>query len=266
MSTEAVFARDGERFIPGPYAIGPWAADRLHGGPVLGLIARAIELAEPDPELVLARLTVDLFRPVPSAPLLVRTQTLRKSSRLALLRASVLDAEGNELTQGSALLLRASDAGPSRADVQAMPAGPDGLTTESLMRGAPRQSDRHAGFHTRVETRWVPRSAEQPLAVWFRLPLALVAGEPASPLVSAVALADFANAIAAIAQSARNERGASFINADTTLYLARRPEGEWLCLQERSCTIERGISTASVSLFDQRGPLGHALQARLTVR
>jgi hypothetical protein len=268
MNEQAVFTRDGERFVPGPCAIGPWAADRLHGGPVLGLIARAVEAAEPDPELVLGRLTVDLFRSVPAAPLDMRIESLRRGSRLALLRASVLDGAGALLAQGSALLLRASDAA-QREQPQATshaPVGPDGLPTESLMRGAPRSSDRPAGFHTRVETRWVPRAPEQPLAVWFRMPMALVAGELASPLVSAVALSDFTNAVAAIAASARNERSAPFINVDTTLYLGRRPEGEWFCLQERGCTTERGISQAQVALFDSRGSLGHALQARLPVR
>jgi len=268
MNDQAVFARDGERFLPGPYAIGPWAADRLHGGPVLGLIARAVEAAEPDPELVLARLTVDLFRPVPAAALGVRVESLRKGSRLALLRASVLDSEGTTLAQGSALLLRASDAAQSEQSPPkpAVPPGPDGLPTESLARGAALPGDRPAGFHTRVETRWVPRTPGQPLALWFRLPVALVAGELASPLVRAVALSDFANAVAAIAGSAPNQRLAPFINADTTLYLARRPEGEWLCLQEQSCTTDRGISQARVALFDSHGPLGHAMQARLPVR
>jgi hypothetical protein len=265
MSDQAVFVRDGERFVPGPHAIGPWAADRLHGGPVLGLIARAVENAEPDPQLVLARLTVDLFRSAPAGPLGVRVESLRKGSRLALLRASVLDGAGVELAQGHALLLRASE-GAQREQPRPVPPGPDGLTTESLMRGAPRSSDRPAGFHTKVETRWVPRSAEQPLAVWFRLPIALVAGEPLSPVVSAVALSDFTNAVAAIAASARSERAAPLINADATLYFTRRPEGEWLCLEEQSNAFERGISNAHVTLFDHRGPVGHASQARIAVR
>ncbi|HMI90679.1 MAG TPA: thioesterase family protein [Polyangiales bacterium] len=267
MNEQAVFTRDGDRFVPGPYAVGPWAADRLHGGPVLGLIARAVEAAEPDPALVLARLTVDLFRSVPLAPLDLRIESLRKGSRLVLLRASVLDGEGSLLAQGSALLLRASDAAQSQPAqaMPAVPAGPDGVPTESLMRGAP-PGERPSGFHTRVETRWVPRADEQPVAIWFRLPIALVAGEQASPLVSAVAVSDFTNAVAAIAAGMRNQRSTPFINTDTTLYLGRRPEGEWFCLQEQSCMTERGISQAQVALFDSRGLLGHALQARLTVR
>jgi hypothetical protein len=267
MVDEAVFERDGERFVPGRHAIGPWARDRLHGGPVLGLITRAIEQAEPDPELVLARFTVDLFRPVPAAPLGVRLETLRKGSRLLSLRASVLSSsDGVELAQASALLLRSSAGGDAdQAAALPPPAGPDGIATETLMRGAPRSGDRPSGFHTMVETRWVPRERDESLAIWFRLPIALVAGEQASALVCAVALADFANAVPSIAAASRSA-GAPFINADTSVYLTRRPEGEWFCLRERSCLAERGISTAQVDLFDQRGAFGHALQARIAVR
>lgn len=183
MTDDAVFVLDGERFVPSRHSIGPWAHDRLHGGPVQGLIVRAVLQAEPDPELVLARLTVDLFRPVPQAPLSLRSETLRKGSRLALLRVHVLGEDGTELAQGTALMLRSSDVAAGTA-VSAVPQGPDGLTTESLSRGAPRASGRPSGFHTMVETRWVPRAQGQPLAVWFRLPIALVAGEPASPLIA----------------------------------------------------------------------------------
>jgi hypothetical protein len=262
MTDEAVFERDGERFVPGRHSIGPWAHDRLHGGPVQGLIARAVEQAEPDPELVLARLSVDLFRPVPQAPLSLSVETLRKGSRLALLRVHVLGADGVELAQGTALLLRASDA-PAGTAVSALPHGPEGLNTESLGRGAPRASGRPSGFHTMVQTRWVPREEGRPLAVWFRLPIALVAGEPASPLVSAIALSDFANAVAAMSGRAG---GVPYVNADSTVYLTRRPQGEWFCLQEHACTAERGISTAHVQLYDSAGALGHTLQARITVR
>lgn len=262
MSDEAVFVRDGDRFVPGRHAIGPWAHDRLHGGPVQGLLVRAIVQTEPDPGLVLARLSVDLFRPVPAAPLSVRVESLRKGSRLALLRAHLLGEDGSELAQGTALLLRTSDV-PGVAAKTAVPPGPDGLATESLARGAARASGRPSGFHTMVQTRWVPRAPDQPLSVWFHLPIALVAGEPTSPLLSALALSDFANAVAAISGRAG---GVPYINADSTVYLTRPPQGEWFCLQEHSCSSERGISTAHVQLFDHAGPLGHTLQARITVR
>jgi acyl-CoA thioesterase len=268
MTDDAVFALDGPRFLPGRHAIGPWAADKLHGGPVLGLIARAVQSAMPDPELVLARLNVDMFRPVPAEPLMLAVETIRQGSRLALLRVTVHNESG-AFAQGSALLLRASGSAtpPQSAPTTSTPAGPEGLPSESLMRNATRSEGRRppAGFHTRVETRWPARTPAEPLAIWFRMPLPLIAGEPTTPLVAAIALCDFANAVASIAAS---ERGPAqpYINADATLYLTRAPQGDWFCLQDHGHQSHQGISTAECIVYDASGPLGRVMQARLAVR
>jgi acyl-CoA thioesterase len=264
MSTAAVFHPDGERFLPGPHASGPWGADRMHGGPVFGLMTRAVERAAPDPELIVSRLSFDLFRPVPVAPLAVRVEPLRQGSRLALLQAS-LEIEGEPYARATALLLRPSD-GPTAEQSGAAPASPEGLPIESLMRGTPRLPNTAPGFHTMVETRWVERSASQPLTVWFRLPIALVEGETPTPLQTAVALSDFTNAIASIAARERSASAVPYINADATLYFARRPEGEWLCLQDAGSDAARGLGVSECTLSDTRGRLGRALQARLANR
>jgi Thioesterase-like superfamily len=257
---EAVFERSGELFVPTPSATGPWAADRLHGGPVLGLLARAIEAAV-DPELVCARLTVDMFRPVPHAPLGVRSEIVRQGGRLMVLQASLF-AEQTEMARASALFLRESDL--DAATHSQPPGGFEELPTESLMRGM-RDPRVPRGFHTRVETRWVPRAAGDPLAIWFRLPMPLVAAEPASALQRAITLSDFANAVSSIAESERQPRITPYINTDATLYFSRRPQGEWFCLRELDNEAERGISVAGVSIADQRGPFGRVLQARLAL-
>jgi hypothetical protein len=265
MSDEPVFRRDGDRFVPTASATGPWGQDRLHGGPVLGLFVREFEAAAGDPELVLARLTLDLFRPVPVAPLALRVEALRKGSRLSLLNGELLVA-GEPFARASALWLRASDAPGSSARAPQRPQGPGGLADESLMRGF--RSDAEGfppGFHNRVLTRWPARAAGEPLAIWFRMPIALVDGEQVSPLQAAVALADFANAVANIAAQDQVAR-VPYINTDATLYLTRRPRGEWFCMQEQGSEAERGVSVCEVSLWDEAGLFGRALQARIANR
>ena len=258
--TAAVFERSGDLFVPTACATGPWGADRLHGGPVLGLLARAFEAAV-DPQLVCARLTVDMFRPVPHAALGVRCEVVRKGARLTALQASLF-AEQTELARASALFLRESEI---HASVHSQPpAGFENLPVESLIRGF-RDPNVPKGFHTRVETRWVPRTGSEPLAIWFRLPMQLVAAETASPLQRAVALSDFANAVSSIADNLLQRRVVPYINTDATLYLSRRPEGEWFCLRQSDHEAERGISVAGVAIADQRGPLGSVHQARLAV-
>jgi Thioesterase-like superfamily len=262
--SDAVFRREGERFLPEPDSCGPWSPDRLHGGPVFGLITRAIEIAAPDPEWVATRLTFDLFRAVPLEPLHVNVQVLRQSGRLCLVQA-VVRAGDEDFVSATALLLRESVIGESQHD-EAPPSGPDGLATESLMRGFGGPPNVRSGFHVRVETRWVPREPGKPLAIWFRMPLPLVEGEEPTALQRAVQLSDFANAVASIAQRDRAAAPVPFINVDATLYFTRRPSGEWFCLQERGVAIERGISVASCALYDERGLCGHVTQGRLANR
>jgi Thioesterase-like superfamily len=261
--TDAIFRLDGAHFVPSPDSCGPWSADRMHGGPVFGLIARAVEAAAPDPGLIATRFTFDLYRAVPLVPLEVRTQLAHQSGRLCLVRAT-LTANGEEYVAATALLLRESDGGGSQHD-GVKPHGPAGLETQTLF-GAPRSAARGPGYHIQVETRWVPRAPSEPLAIWFHMPLPLVEGEPTTALQRAVQLSDFANAVAAISQRDREGAPVAFINVDATLNLSRRPTGEWFCIQARSVDVESGISIASCSLYDERGAFGYATQSRLLNR
>lgn len=237
----------------------------MHGGPVFGLIARAIEAATPDPTLVPCRYTFDLARAVPLVPLEVHTHITQQSSRLCLMRAS-LRADGAELVTASALLLRESAAGESLNDA-ARPRGPEGIETQSLFGAfAGASAIRGPGYHVRVETRWVPRAEGEPLSIWFRMPLPLVAGEPTTALQRAVQLSDFANAVGSLALRDRGVASVPFINVDATLNLTRKPTGEWFCIQSRNVELERGISVASCSLFDEQGHFGYVTQSRLLNR
>jgi hypothetical protein len=181
----AVFERAGELFVPTAHAVGPWGADRLHGGPVLGLLARGVEGGIADSGLTITRLTFDLFRPVPTAPLELRVEPLRAGGRLQVLVAS-LRSEGREVARATALALRVVDAGATATDhFDAGPAleGPEGIETGPLLRGQLGPMAMPRGFHTTVETRWVPEAAHGtrgPLAIWFRLPVgwSMASGRP----------------------------------------------------------------------------------------
>jgi hypothetical protein len=265
---KAVWERDGELFLPTEHAVGPWAADRLHGGPVLGLLARGVEAAVRDPALSITRLTFDLYRPVPTAALRLHVEPLRAGGRLQLLVAALLSEE-REVARVTALALRTSSNEEVRTHFaqDPMPEGPEGLETRPLLGD---RSDAPAiprGFHTAVETRWVPQhaagAAPGPLTIWFRLPIALVAGETASPLQLAAAMADFCNAVASISASTRQSGSPPYINTDTTLYLSRPPRGEWFGLTEEREHERAGISVTQLALSDAAGCFGRAHQARL---
>ena len=112
----------------------------------------------------------------------------------------------------------------------------------------------------------MPRAEGGAVAIWFRVPVPLVAGETATPLQQATALADFANAIASISAREQEGRVLPYVNADTTIYFTRMPEGEWFCLQAQSTTAKRGVSVTQTALFDERGAFGSVLQNRLVQR
>jgi hypothetical protein len=263
--SDVVFRREGTHFLPQPDACGPWGTDRMHGGPVFGLIARAVEAVAPDPELVATRFTFDLYRAVPLVPIEVQANIVRQSNRLCLVQAAVR-AGGEEFVSASVLLLRESAAADVEPTINA-PAGPDGLETETLMRaGRSPAPNLQVGYHVRVQTRWVPRSKSDPLAIWFRMPLPLVEGEVPTALQRAVQLSDFANAVASIAQRDRVAVPVPFINVDATLYFTRRPIGEWFCLQEGGTEFAGGISVATCALYDERGLCGRVAQGRLANR
>ena len=86
-------APDGDWFVPTGASRGPWDADACHAGPPTALIARASELAVPD--MRLARLTVELVKPVPMSGFRIEAEVVRRSRSLAVTSLTLIDGEGN---------------------------------------------------------------------------------------------------------------------------------------------------------------------------
>ena len=269
---DAIFLREGDTFVPTDLARSPWSPLVLHGGPPAGLLARAIELANPDPVMHVVRLTVDLFRPVPKVPLTVTTRFVREGKRIIVMEASLMP-EGVEVSRASALLLRQSDVEMPEAHLppSALHPGPEGLPTTGL--GAvmnrdgepprPSQMSTAGGFHTTIEVRRISGGAGTGRGTaWIRIPVPFVLGEEITPLVRAAATSDFGNALGHIRPS--DEVG--FINADITLYLHRLPEGEWLCLETASSAQPHGLGLVESVMYDTKGPIGRVAQALIVNR
>src|SRR4051794_15544012 len=58
-------------FVPSELTRGPWDPNAQHAGPPSALIGRALELCEPREGSELGRLTFEILKPVPLAPLTV---------------------------------------------------------------------------------------------------------------------------------------------------------------------------------------------------
>ena len=98
----ALFLPDGQYLVPTERARGPWSPLALHGGPVAALAARAAEVHVGGDEMQLVRVTLELLRPVPLAPLRVST-VMVKPGRTAQLLDTVVEADGVEVAWSRAL-------------------------------------------------------------------------------------------------------------------------------------------------------------------
>jgi hypothetical protein len=85
----------------------------------------------------------------------------------------------------------------------------------------------------------------------------LVEGEDPTPLQRTLAAADFGNGVGAALPWGEFV----FINTDLTVYLHRHPASEWVCLDATTDVDTHGIGLAHSRLYDERGPIGHSLQA-----
>src|SRR4051812_19552395 len=105
LDDEWVFEPKGGLMVASPYASGPWAQTMQHGGAPSSLIVRTAERVPSARPMRIARLTVDLMRPVPVAPLEVETSIVREGRKIQLIQVS-LKAAGREVVRASVLKIR----------------------------------------------------------------------------------------------------------------------------------------------------------------
>lgn len=257
----ALFVPADGQLVPTELARGPWSPDALHGGPVAAIVVRAVERHRPGDDLLPTRLTLELVRPVPFAPLHVRTATVRDGRRVQLVDVTV-EAEGREVVRARVLRLRTLAAEEAlRTTVPEDPAPPppaEGTAPPTPVLGG-------RAFHSDgVEMRFVGGRWTEvgPSVVWIRLRSPVVEGEEPTPWQRAAAAADFGNGVS----SEVDFRSHLFINPDLSVVLHRAPIGEWVCLDARTRFGAPGIGMAESALWDAEGRIGRAVQSLLVER
>jgi hypothetical protein len=261
---DALFVRDGARFVSTELTRGPWTPDAQHGGPPAALLARAIERAERGDGMQVVRLTVELLRPVPVVPLAVTARVVRPGRKVQLVEAS-MRANDVEVAKATGLRIRTADlpVPASSVDASAPPPPP-----EAGAGSLPPWGDAIAyrSFHRDgVEHRFVRGSFTEPgpATDWIRLRVPLVAGEATPALARVAAAADFANGIS---WTLPRTEGWQFINPDLTIYVHRHPADEWVCLESITSVQSHGVGLTESRLWDRRGPIGRSLQSLLLDR
>ena len=253
---DALFEPDGSGIlVPTERARGPWDPGALHGGPVAALMVRAVEAVETPAPMHIARMTVELERPVPVEPLAVRASVSRPGKRVQLVDADLFAGE-SRVARARVLRIRVADLDlEAVSGDQAPDVGPDDLEPRPW-----RDDWGYVAYHSHgVEMRFLRGgglTAEGPALVWMRLQQPIVAGEDPSPAQRAAAVADFGNGVSAVLDFA----AWSFINPDLTVTMARPPTGEWICLDAYTAIDPTGIGMAQSVLSDTRGSFGRAVQ------
>ena len=226
----------------------------MHGGPPAALMAGAMEALPSEAPMAVVRTTVEIFRPVPLRPVEVAARVERDGRRVQMLTATLTDGN-TELCRATAWRMRIADLDLGEQPPLHVPfAGPADSVAHTP------ESDDPAFHRTGVEMRYAHGSfiEQGPATVWMRLTVPVVAGRPTTPLQRAMAAADFGNGVA----SALPWGQFLFINTDLTVSLPRTAEGEWIALDAYTdINAAAGRGVAYSRMYDERGPIGHALQS-----
>lgn len=253
----ALFQKNGNIYTPTEKAAGPWGPTMLHGGSTGGLMGHAMEEASGRDDLNFSRLTIDMFRPVPMAPLTVESRVIRDGKRVQVLEATVF-GNGKEVAKGTALKLVPQEV--EVPDVAIPPAnvlaGPDGIETMSLFGG--QAENFPPGLHLNILLKRISGfGGTGEGESWFRMPVPVIEGIDNSPFVHIATLSDFGNGLGQL--YVKNSAGS--INADITLYLHRIPDGEWVGFKSKAVMQNLGIGVITTELYDPQGLVGSISQA-----
>jgi len=248
---------DAERFQPTEHAQGAWNDHEQHMAPVSGLLAHALERHAPRPDLVMARVTYEILGLIALEPTTVRVRTVRPGRTIELVEA-VASAGGREVVRASAWRLAIQETSAVAGGLpRALPA---------RQRCAPLDATAtwSGGYIRSIEVLRAPECAPGEGRAWLRTPLALVEGEPSTPLAAFLGLVDTANGM----NVRLDPRAWAFPNLDLSVHLYRTPQGgpgRWIGLDTLVTVGAGGVGLTSTTLHDEAGPVGRAEQI-LTVR
>lgn len=249
--TTAFFTPDGDAFVPGPLARGPWG-QTISGNYVGGLLGHVLERDAGDPDFQPTRLTVDLFRPAALAPVRADTAVVRQGRRLKLVDAL--------MTQGDTVVARATALFLGRGDQPAdeiwtspvtmppLPPTPDPIPRRlSTLVWTYGKNGQPPGPGEGLSN-W---QHSGPKHIWVRDFRPLVAGEDLTPFTRAAMAGDMVSSLTHFGPS-----GLQWINADYTVSLARLPKGSYLGLAALTHYSDAGVATGTATLVDEHGPIG----------
>jgi hypothetical protein len=167
------------------HTTGPWDARAQHAGPPSALLGRAMQECEHRADMMIARFTCEILRPIPVGEVSLTARVARPGRSVELLEAA-LSAGGREVARASAwrVLRTGADPVPSRAAVPGRP--PDQIPAVSP------PAHWVDGYLSAIEWRAIRGGFTMPgpASVWGRMRYPLVPDEEPSPLERVLVIAD----------------------------------------------------------------------------
>jgi hypothetical protein len=249
-----LYSVDQDTATPTKYTAGPWGNDLQHGGAPTALISWAAERLVPREPMQVVRITVDLLRPVPIAPLKIRAEVVREGRKIQLCAVTLLH-EDVVVVRATVLKIRRVELElpPTAVEEKIALPGPEAGELADIPNENPNAFIRGLTLSV-VQGQF---RAPGPAAIWFRVERPLFAGQAPTPLQRAAMIADFCNGVSTVLEF----RSWTFINGDLTISLARLPVGDWILLDAQSWLGDHGAGIAFAKLGDSRGYFGRAIQS-----
>jgi hypothetical protein len=236
------------------FTAGPWGPGLQHGGAPTALISWLAERIPTREPMQVVRITMDLLRPVPIAPLQFQAEVVREGRKIQLCAVTLLH-ESVVVVRASVLKIRRAELALPPTAVEEKISLPDPEAGQETDVPASNSNALIRGMTMRVVQGNFRTPG--PAAIWFRVDRSLFEGQPVTPLQRAAMVGDFCNGVSTVLEWGKW----TFINGDLTLNLARLPIGEWILLDAQTWLGDGGTGIAFAKLGDRRGYFGRAIQS-----
>jgi len=245
-----LFIEKNNGFLATDYSVGPWSKIHQHGSPATMLIGKVLQRTS---KLALARLTIEILRPIPVGLISIETERLRPG-RFVEIWGAKLYCNKKEIIRASGLFLK-----PDNVQFDA-PA--NDLTNIVLPQDSQPipfiYSKPGVNFANSVEMRIAHgKFMSGHAAVWIRPLVTLIEGQPLSALDRLLLVADCGNGIGGFLDIEKY----SFINPDLTVYINRLPNSDWVGIDSKSFGQKNGIGLSDSIIFDEQGFIARANQS-----
>lgn len=238
---QALYVREGERFVPTGLGVSTWNPKAQGGAPVAALVGHLLSAIPSDIPMLPVRLTIDILGVVPMTALEPRIRATREGKRIQVWEIELV-AAGRSVVRAS--MLRARIEGEGQDIVPLSHPFPE--HAEPLRR-------------TMAETIFLDGDPETlgHNALWMRVIRPIVAGEPLVPLACVALAGDWGTTVSPPA--ALDEW--TFANLDISLHLSRLPRSDWMLLDGASEVAGNGTGVAHIRMGDRLGMFGSAHQS-----